>query len=306
MQLYFIKLFYSIVVDFYVPRYYSMSIDLLYNSTNNMDVSIVILTVISLAAFICEVIDAGIGMGYGTILSPLLIIFGYDPSVSVPAILISQALGGLIASVSHHKANNVSFKKKSKDLNIAIIISLLGVSATIFASFVSLNISKIFVKSYIGLLITIMGIIILRNKKYTFSWRKIWGIGILSSFNKGLTGGGFGPVTTAGQIMSGQNYTNAIGTTTLAEAPICIAGFLSYIIISISQKNLSIDNSLLRSIETNNVLDYRLIFTLTLGAILAAPIGVLMTKKLRGKRLHIYLGITIVLLGLWSLYKTFC
>lgn len=270
-----------------------------------METSNILFSIITITAFLCEIIDAGIGMGYGTILSPLLLILGYNPIVSVPAVLISQAFGGSIASYFHNKEKNVSFERHSKDLNIALIISILGVSATIFAAFISLNISKVFVKTYIGALITLMGIIILRNKKFKFSWKKIWGIGVLSSFNKGLTGGGFGPVTTAGQIMSGQNHSNAIGATTLAEAPICIAGFLSYIFISIAKDKIILDSSIFKSIESNGILDYKLTFALIIGSIIAAPLGAKLTKSLRGKRLHIYLGITIILLGLWSLYKTF-
>jgi uncharacterized membrane protein YfcA len=64
-----------------------------------------------------------------------------------------------------------------------------------------------------------MGILLLSRKKFTFSWKKIYLIGILSGFNKGLTGGGFGPVTTAGQMIGGRNGKNSIGTTTFAEAP---------------------------------------------------------------------------------------
>ena len=56
------------------------------------------------------------------------------------------------------------------------------------------------------------------------------GIGILSAFNKGLSEGVFGPVVTSGQILAGQRHKGAIGVTTLAEAPICIIGFFTYLI----------------------------------------------------------------------------
>ncbi len=40
-------------------------------------------------ALICEIIDSSLGMLYGTILSPILIIAGFDPPVVIPSILFS-------------------------------------------------------------------------------------------------------------------------------------------------------------------------------------------------------------------------
>lgn len=98
--------------------------------------------------------------------------------------------------------------------------------ATIFAVLIAINIPKVFLKTYIGILVLIMGLLLFSRKKFTFSWKKIYLVGILSGFNKGLTGGGFGPVTTAGQMIGGRNGKNSIGVTTFAEVPICLVGFL--------------------------------------------------------------------------------
>ncbi|MDY6787641.1 MAG: hypothetical protein SVK54_05905 [candidate division WOR-3 bacterium] len=53
-------------------------------------------------AFICEFIDSSVSMGYGTILSPVLIILGFNPLVAIPAVLLSGNRGGT-ASVFHHQ-----------------------------------------------------------------------------------------------------------------------------------------------------------------------------------------------------------
>ena len=54
--------------------------------------------IILFVAFMCEFLDSSLGMGYGTILSPFLIIAGFDPLLVVPSTLISQALAGLSAA----------------------------------------------------------------------------------------------------------------------------------------------------------------------------------------------------------------
>ncbi|MDY6787640.1 MAG: hypothetical protein SVK54_05900 [candidate division WOR-3 bacterium] len=56
--------------------------------------------------------------------------------------------------------------------------------ATIIAAMISINIPKIILKSYIGIMVLVMGIIILIIKKFTFSRKKIIGLGVISSFNK--------------------------------------------------------------------------------------------------------------------------
>ena len=82
------------------------------------------MVIIFFLAFLCEVTDASFGMGYGTILAPLLLIVGYEPAVIVPAILLSQAVGGFTASVFHHR-----YKRKpiflSKQIGRVILILFL-------------------------------------------------------------------------------------------------------------------------------------------------------------------------------------
>jgi len=86
-----------------------------------MEISVALFLILFLFAFVCEFIDSSMGMGYGTILSPVLIIMGFDPLVVVPSILLSQAFGGLSASVFHHQFRNVSFNRSSKDFKVFYI-----------------------------------------------------------------------------------------------------------------------------------------------------------------------------------------
>jgi len=195
-----------------------------------MSAEIIILLIVG--ALICEFIDSYLGMMYGTILSPVLLIAGFSPFMVVPSILLSQAAGGFIASVRHHKLKNAHLGFKSEDFRIASIIVGLGILAVVFGVFIGTNVPKLWLKTYIGLLCIIMGAIVLRNKAFKFSWKKIIGIGIISSFNKALSGGGFGPIVASGQIISGRDGKEAIGTTDFAEAPICLLAFICWILMN--------------------------------------------------------------------------
>ena len=274
----------------------------------NMSIETVIPVV--LGGFLCECIDASMGMMYGTILSPVLIIAGFEPVLVVPSILLSQALGGLTASVFHHKFGNVNLAPKTlnpkviarklselgcvesfrrgatKDLKASFCVSSLGIVATIVAALIAISIPKALLKTYVGILVLVMGIILLSGSEFMFSWKKMIVIGVLSAFNKGMSGGGFGPVVTSGQIIAGRDSKSAIGTTTFSEAPICIAGFLTFFII-------------------NGISSWNLLIFLSIGALLGAPLGALLTSKLKSeKRLRLTLAILTLILGTWTLVKT--
>jgi uncharacterized membrane protein YfcA len=273
-----------------------------------MGVETVILIV--LGATLCEFIDASMGMMYGTILSPVLIIAGFEPVLVVPSILLSQALGGFTASIFHHRLRNVNLALKTinpkiiakrlselgyiesfkrgipKDLKVSFCIVSLGIVATIIAALTAISIPKAVLKTYIGILVLVMGIILLLCPKFKFSWKKMVAVGVLSAFNKGLSGGGFGPVVTSGQVIAGRDGKSSIGATTFAEAPICIAGLLTFLI-------------------TKGISDWNLVIFLSIGALLGAPLGALLTSKFKSeKRLKIILGILTLVLGIWTLIRT--
>ncbi|MBN1436866.1 MAG: sulfite exporter TauE/SafE family protein [Sedimentisphaerales bacterium] len=275
-----------------------------------MEVTLSMFLLLFAMAFVCEFIDSALGMGYGTILSPVLIIMGFDPLVAVPALLLSQAFGGFTAAIFHHQFENARFTKGSRDLKVVLIITSLGIGATIFAACLALNVPKTFIKGYIGVLVLVMGIIMLSNKSFKFSWKRMLGIGILSSFNKALSGGGFGPVVTAGQVISGQEHKGAIAATTLAEAPICTVAFLTYMIGRVVQEMGASVMSMpvadfFAAMFSAKIFHWELVLALLLGSVFVAPFGAFTTKIVKTQKLSLILGILVVLLGVWTLWKTF-
>jgi len=246
---------------------------------------------VCILAFVCEWVDSSLGMGYGTILSPILIIIGFPVLVVVPAILISQAFGGLSASYFHHRFENARFEVKdgavSNDLMAVIWITSLGVLAAMFASYVGVRLmSKTVLSTYIGVLVLIMGLFILIGFSFQHSVQKMVLVGLVSAFNKGLSGGGFGPLVTGGQMVLGSKHKNAIAVTTFAEWPICIAGFTAY--------------ALLNGIERWDVTA-----ALVIGSLAASPLGAYTTMKLSKRYLREIIAILLITLGSLALLKTY-
>ena len=197
--------------------------------------------IIMFIAFFCEYTDSTLGMGYGTTLTPVLLLMGFSVMQIVPVVLISELISGATAGFFHHKEGNINFKKP-ENLKITSILGLCGVLGSIVAVNVSLNLPKFWVKMYIGCLVLSIGIfmLIFLNKKLKFSWKKITGIGLLASFNKGISGGGYGTLVCPAQILSGVKSKQAVAITSVSESITCLAGILVYLLIAKKQIDLTL------------------------------------------------------------------
>ena len=271
-----------------------------------MEITPTLFAAVAILALFCEYIDASIGMGYGTALTPLLLVIGFLPLDVVPAVLLGQLAGGFIGGLAHHQLGNITldfrrderllkkrlqglgYLPKSFDSKVIFILSVFGIVGVLAGVFLAINIPQIILKTYIGVMVFAIGIMVLirRNRQGTFSWGGLIGLGLLSSFNKGISGGGYGPLVTGGQIISGRETKSAVGSTTIAEAVVCIAGFLSYVIIK-------------------GDIFWMLAAATSIGSIIAAPLAALTVRKVNSQKLSLVIGLTTMILGILTLVRTF-
>ncbi len=239
-------------------------------------------------AFICEYIDSSLGMGYGTTLTPLLLLIGFKPLQIVPSLLLSEFITGLLAGFFHHKHRNVNFKKGTLDSKVAGLMSACSVLGALAAVFVAIKLPTFYLKLYIGLIVLAMGatILVTLRHTFTFSWRKLSLLGLIAAFNKGLSGGGYGPIVTGGQIVSGVASKSAVGITSLAEGLTCLVGVSAYFAV------------------TNHTIDWQLAPYLVVGAVLSVPLATLTVRKMKGENLKIVVGVATLALGLFTLART--
>lgn len=266
---------------------------------------------IAIIAFFAEYIDSAFGGGYGTLLTPFLLLMGFNPLQVVPAILVSEFVTGVIGGFTHHKAGNVDFRPKSTNiifilnkikelgyvksfrkgiplhLKIALLLAICSIVGAVSAVLIAVNLPKFWLNLYIGCLISVIGIVILFtfNKEYTFSWRRITILGLIASFNKGLSGGGYGPLVTGGQLLSGVQTKNAVGITTLSEGLTCLVGIIIYFIMVPR-------------------LDLKIAPYITIGAMLSVPLAAFTVKRINPKIIKAIIGILTLILGLLTVAKT--
>lgn len=240
-----------------------------------------------LLALACEYVDSTLGMGYGTTLTPILLLLGFQPMQIVPSVLLSEFLTGILAGVLHHEFGNVDFRPGSWALKVVLVLAACSVIGTVVAVFAAVNLPAWILKAYIGVLVFGMGISILvtRNRTFPFSWKKVAGLGLVAAVNKGLSGGGYGPVVTGGQILSGVDAKGAIGITSLAEGLVCIVGVITYILTG------------------NQAVDWSLAPALAVGALLSVPLAALTVKNVSLAGMRWAVGSAVTGLGLFTLAR---
>jgi len=241
---------------------------------------------IVLMAFVCELGDSSLGMGYGTILTPVLMMFGYEPLQIVHSVLLSELVSGTTAAILHHRFGNVNLRPGSREFKILAIMALCSAFGVAAAVVVAVNIPPRFLKTYIGLLVLAMGatILLTRGRGLSFTWRKITALGLVAAFNKGMSGGGYGPVVMGGQVLSGVDTKSAVGITSAAEGVACLVGVVTFLLTGVA-------------------LDWSLAPWLLMGSLVAVPVAAYTVKRLPTERLRVLVGVVILALGLFTLCK---
>ncbi len=225
-------------------------------------------------------------MGYGTTLTPLLLLAGFEPLQVVPCILLSEFAAGLSAAFMHHRDGNVDFWRDRKARSAAVSLSLLSVIGAIAAVFFAISIPVVWLKATIAIVICFSGVAVLatRRRKRPCRLRNLVVVGMVAAFNKGMSGGGYGPLVTSGQMVSGLSPRKAVAITSLCESLTCAVGLIAYLVLRGS-------------------IEWALALPLTMGAMLSIPMATMTVKKVPEKALQGTVGIATCLLGVLSLVR---
>jgi len=182
---------------------------------------------IMLLAMLFEFMDASAGMGFGTAITPLLLVLGFDPLQIVPVVMIQQGVAGLVGAFLHREFENVEWKIKpmSETVKLWLIIAVVGclsVAFSITAVYAYFKVGKTWIKLYVALLLLVMGIVsVLQSRKErSYRPRKMFGFAALAGFNKGVGGGGYGPVVTVGGLLSGVPVKSMLAVTAISEGTV--------------------------------------------------------------------------------------
>lgn len=233
-----------------------------------------------LAATICEFVDSSLGMGYGTTLTPLLLLAGFEPTAIVPAVLLSEGVTGLAATMMHQRDGNVDFVGDRQARRVALLLAGLSAIGAVGAVNLALLIPGRMLALLIAMMIMSMGVIILVTIRHRLRFRPahLLGVGLAAAFNKGLSGGGYGPLVTAGQVVSGVSARQAVAITSLCESITCVAGLAGFVLLGTSIR-------------------WELAGPMVLGALLSVPLATLSVRRLPERVVRGAVGLTTIVLG---------
>ena len=238
-----------------------------------------------LLALCCEYIDSSLGMGYGTALTPLLMVFGFDPMRVVPCVLLSELVTGCAAGLMHQKDGNVDFLRDKRARECVLLLSGLSLVGVTAATALAISLPRDALKLVIGSIVVAASILVLvsTRRRLCYRSRHVILLGMVAAFNKGVSGGGYGPLTTSGQILSGVPARNAVAITSVAEAVTCLFGVCGFLWLG------SIDLSLA--------------VPLTLGALMSVPVATVTIRCFPEQVMRLIVGLMTFLLGSLILLK---
>ncbi len=250
------------------------------------EASSVVLLGVFLAALGCEFIDSSLGMGYGTTLTPLLLLAGFEPLQIIPAILASELVAGITAGLMHQRDGNVDFLRDARARRTALLLAALGGVGTLSAVWLAVSIPQSWLGVFIAVIVLSMGVLILatRHRQLPYRAGNIVAIGAVAAFNKGLSGGGYGPLVTAGQVASGLPAKHSVAITSVAESLTCLIGLAGYLALGQS-------------------LEPTLFAPLVLGAILSVPMATSTVRRMPESAMRGLVGGVTLALGLLALLK---
>lgn len=237
--------------------------------------------------FACETIDSSLGMGFGTTLTPVLLIAGFEPHQLVPTILVSEFLSGFASFFFHAEAGNVKLGRKSRHLHAGFLLSAASVLGVAAGVLLALSVSARILTRLIGVVILASGIVLLIYGRRTFAFRrwKIALLGLVASFNKALSGGGYGPLMTSGQVLSGIEGKAAVGITSLAEGFTCLGGSLLFLTLG-------------------KPLDPGLLIVVITGALASVPLSARVVRRLSEAAMKRVIALLTLALGAFTLMRS--
>ncbi len=226
------------------------------------------------------------GAGYGTLLSPLLILLGFDIKAIVPSIVTSQLTANILLSILHYKQGNTDLSRNGGDLGLVTPLAIASAVGALISVSLLISIPGRIAEYYLGLMVAVLGIIILktRNTNHSSSNQsnfsgKLAILSMIASINKGVTGGGLSPVLSAGQVLMGIDPRKAVSLTPLAVLSSEIVMVASYIYTGLFTSSIDI------------------LIPLTIGELLAVPLIPYRVKKSSNNFIRTIMATTLITLG---------
>ena len=241
-----------------------------------------------LIGFAAQLIDGTLGMAYGVSCNTFLqLLYGMPPLVSSALVHFSEIFTSGVSAFSHFKLKNVDKKMFWRLLIPGVIGGIVG--ALILTQFGS------YLEPVVSAYLVVMGVVLIvkavRNappepKKLTGAF--VYPLAAAGGMLDAAGGGGWGPVVTSTMLSRSDNAAQTIGTVNAAEFFVTIAesAVFSFTVFTVGERWLEV-------------------LFLILGGVCAAPVAVLLCRKINKRLLLLLVGLLVTGLNVYKLCTLF-
>jgi uncharacterized membrane protein YfcA len=229
--------------------------------------------------FVAQLIDGALGGGFGIISSSVLIATGVPPASASAGIHAVKVITAPISGFSHALAGNVDWRLFWR---LAIPGALGAAAGAYVLTGLPIETAKLLIQVYLGAL----GLVLLFRRHLRHGHHgdpKVVGpLGLAGGFLDSAGGGGWGPIVTPNLIIQGAWPRQAVGTVNMAEFVVALASSATFL-MTLGWESFG-----------------TAVLGLLIGAVVAAPFGALLTRKLPSSVLIRLVGLLLVSTSLYG------
>lgn len=245
------------------------------------------LLLIAVAGLAAQLVDGGLGMGFGATSTTILVMLAGLGPAAASAVVHTAELGTTLASgVAHWRFGNVDWKVVAR-------IGVPGAIGAFIGATVLANLSTQAAQPVMSLILALIGLNLMIRFSRGLTQRKLetqphstqflGGLGLFGGFVDATGGGGWGPVTTSTLLAAGRSEPRRIvGTVNTAEFLVTAAATAGFAI----------------GMWHDLVANLAAVLALLAGGMVAAPIGAWLVSRLNPILLGGVVGTLIVFLNL--------
>jgi uncharacterized membrane protein YfcA len=190
------------------------------------------LIVLAMVGLLAQLVDGGLGMGYGATSSTLLVLVGLTPLVASASVHFSELGTNLASGVAHWRLRNVDWHVVARIAGPGAVGAFLG--ATVLAALSTAWATPIMagILAMLGIYIIVRFIVGVRPQlKKRLTVKFLAPLGLFAGFIDATGGGGWGPVATPALLSGGRlEPRKVIGSVDTAEFAVSGAASLGFLI----------------------------------------------------------------------------
>lgn len=232
--------------------------------------------------FLAQLIDGALGMAYGILSTTAMLTLGFPPAHASAVVHTAEVFTTGASAASHLYHRNVDWRMVAR-------LGIAGVFGAILGAWILSNVDVTPARRYVYAYLLVMGLyILLKSIRIPPTREKPAGwlapLGFVAGFLDASGGGGWGPMATSTLVGSGHPPRQTVGSVNVAEFFVTAAAATTFFV----ELGLSPLSHLV---------------PLVLGGVLAAPLGGWAVKRVSPRLLMRAVGILIVALSVYQLFR---